>query len=379
MKNVIYALLTVLTVYCMSSCKDMDNTYKELIVPNGLKYPQKPDSLKAFPGYNKMRITWLKAKDPSVVCSKIYWNNYQDSLRVDIPQNKDTIVTDISGLGEGTYTFYVKAFDKYGNSSIPSEVTGTPYGDNYLVSVTDRTIGMAMRDGNRTGTITWNAKTVDLLYSEVRYKVSSGEIKTIRAFPGEKTSVCPDIKPRELFEYRSVFLPPNGIDSVGREWVTSARPFNYEYPRGSWTAASRNGNHNWGSSKGEPKYIFDYDYNTGWHSKVGAPFPQCLVADMKSSLVVDYVNFAQREQVSERYMKDVQVYLTDTPVNPDDPNLLSILSSMTPAAVGRCQGEQVFRLNFPTPQSGRYMVILFPNYLIGGGYISFMELEVYGF
>lgn len=55
----------------------------------------------------------------------------------------------------------------------------------------------------------------------MRYMASPGEIKTIRVdHPDERTLICPEIKPRELFEYRSVFLPPNGIDSVGKVQTT---------------------------------------------------------------------------------------------------------------------------------------------------------------
>lgn len=382
MKKIIYILLIAFVAGAVFSCKNMDDIYKEFIVPNGLKYPQKPDSLKVYGGYNRVRLTWLKAKDPSVVRAEIYWNNYQDTLKVDIDNDQDTIVVDVDNLKEDTYTFYVKTFDNKGNASIPSEVTGTSYGDNYLMGATDRTIASALRDDNKTGIITWNTKSTDLVYSEVRYTTSTGKSEILRVLPEETTVICPDIKPGEFFEYRSVFLPDKGIDSVARDWQTFEKPFMYKYPRGTWTAVSRNGNHSWGGG-GQPYRLFDGNVNHpyGWHSP-GTPLPQCVSVDMKQSQMVDYITIYPPSADLGCYLKDIEIYLTDTFINPDDPNLTTILSSMTPVAKMQYSGSGggSFNIFLPTPLAGRYMTLLFPtNSITWGPYVSVMELEVYGY
>jgi F5/8 type C domain. len=352
----------------------MDGIYEEFIVPNGLKYPQRPDSLKVLAGYNKLRLTWLEAKDPSITHAMIYWNNYLDSLKVDLDNHTDTVVVDIANLAESTYTFYVKTFDRQGNVSIPSEATGTSYGDNYLMGATDRTIASALRDDNRNGTITWNNKTADLVYSEVRYTAFSGETKIVRVLPDENTVVCPDIKPGELFEYRSVFLPPKGIDSVAREWVTYEKPFMYKYPRTEWTAEARNGNHAWGDGGGGQTFLlFDGNVATGWHSRVGAPFPQCVVVDMKKSLAVDHIIIYPPVPANWRYLKDIDIYMSDVPLTPDAPQP----SWGSPKVQTTYPGGESFTINLPAEVSGRYMALVFPNST--SAYISFMELEVYGY
>lgn len=375
MKKIIYLLLIMFAVG--SSCKEMDSTYKEFIVPNGLKYPQMPDSLKVYAGYNKLRLTWLAAKDPSIVRAEVYWNNYYDTLKVSgIQQDQELIVVDVPGLGEGTYTFYVKTFDKDGNASIPSEVTGTSYGDNYIMGAIDRTIASALRDADNKGTITWNTKTTDLVYSEVHYTVSSGQLRTVR-IPADETSLtCPDIKQEEHFEFRSVFLPENGIDSVAREWITYEKPFLYKYPRTGWTAGARNGNHNWGDSGGQPARVLDGDMATGWHSRVGTPLPQCVVVDMKQSLVVDNIIIYPPATVSWRYLNNMEIYMSDTPITPDAPQ------PSWGEAVAQVQypGGDRFSIDFPSAPAGRYMAIVFLDSAAAPNtYISFMELEVYGY
>ncbi|MEA4917843.1 DUF4998 domain-containing protein [Proteiniphilum sp.] len=378
MKKIIYLLLITLITGSISSCKDMDDVYKEFLIPNGLKYPQRPDSLKIFAGYNRLRITWLEAKDPSITHAMIYWNNYQDSLRVNLGDYKDTITVNIENLGESTYTFYIKTFDHQGNISIPSEISGTSYGDNYVMTTTNRTISSAVRDANRKGTITWNAKTSDLVYTEVRYTTSSGEKKIVRALPEEIMLECPDAKPGELFEYRSVFLPKNGIDPIAKEWEEYDNPFAYKPDRSAWTAEARNGNHAWGDGGGgQTSLLFDGNKGTGWHSKVGAPFPQCVVTDMKESVLISYIVIYPPGPANWRYLKDIKIYLTESPIDANDPNITTILDGMTPVASATYGGGDSFRINFPTPSTGRYLTLSFPNST--SQYISFMELEVYGY
>ncbi|MFV0266972.1 MAG: DUF4998 domain-containing protein [Draconibacterium sp.] len=377
MKNIIYLFLVILTIGCFSSCKDMDSVYEEFVVPGGLKYPQKPDSLKVYAGYNKLRLTWLKAKDPSIVQAEIYWNNYHDTLKVDIPESQDVVVVDVDNLNEGTYTFHVKTYDKQGNASIPSEITGTSYGDNFVLSATDRTIASALRDDANNGTITWNAKTTFLVYSEVRYETSSGQKKTLRLFPEEKILKCPDIKVGAFFEYRSVFLPPNGIDSVARGWLTYEKPFIYKFPRTSWTAEARNGNHPWGDGGGgQPALVLDGDLSTGWHSAVGTPLPQCVVVDMKESLVLDNIIIYPPGPVHWRYIDNVEIYLRDEMITPDAPQP----SWGEPVASAKYPGGDSFPISFLTAVKGQYMAIVFVNSKAApNSYMSFMELEVFGY
>ena len=374
MKKTINLLLIIFIIGFISSCKDMDSVYEEFIVPNGLKYSQKPDSLKILAGYNKLRLTWFKAKDPSVKFAHVYWNNYQDSLKVDVTQEGEIIEVDVNNLDEGTYTLYVKTFDKDGNASIPAEVTGTSYGVNYVMGATDRSIESALRDMNKVGTIKWNNKTKDLVYSEIRYKTFSGQEKIVRILPEETILKVPDIKPGELFEYRSVFLPKDGIDSVAREWRTSDKPFAYKYPRTAWTASSRNGNHEWGAEGGEPIKILDGNFNTGFHSRVGAPLPQCVVIDMKESLDVDNIMFYPHETVRFRYMNNIEIYMSDVPLIPDAPQP----SWGLPIIKTQYSGKYPFTMSFQPAAKGQYLAIVFPDSKVET-YISFMEVEVYGY
>ncbi len=369
-------LLYVLSVFVLlSACKDMDSEYKDFIVPNGLTYPQRADSLKIYSGFNKLRLQWLKPKFPGVKYSMVYWNNYVDSLKVDFPDIGDTISVDITNLDETSYSFYIKNFDDQGNASIPVEGTGTPYGENFLIGASDRVYTSALRDDQGKGTITWAVKTPNLVYTEVRYMSSSDVLKTVRISPNETELKIEDIKSGVKFDYRSVFLPPKGIDSIARDWQTSDKPLLYKYPRQTWTVEAKGGNHNWGDGGGgQPYLILDGNTATGWHSNVASALPQVVVVDMKQSLVIDHIAITPPAPANWRYINHVDVYLTDVPITADVPqdNWGSPVVSATYA------NEDSFKINFPEPKKGRYLAIVFKDSK-SNTYISFMELEVYGY
>jgi hypothetical protein len=356
----------------------MDSMYREFIVPSGLKYPQKPDSLKIYAGLNKIRITWLKAKDPTVVRTEIYWNNYQDTLKIDITDTVgDIVAVDMPDLGENTYTFYLRTFDADNNASVTAEISGATYGENYIRSIADRAVVNAVRDSNNFGTIKWRPRTPDLLYSEIRYTTTANNTEVIRVSPAESITECPDVQPKTMFEYRSVFLPTRGIDTVEGKWITHEQPFFLKYARTDWTAAARNGHHNWtDGGGGAPSLIFDGNTATGWYSKADSALPQCLVVDMKRSLSVHHITLSPPNNPDWCYLDSIEIYCSNTPVTPDikqDSWGEAIVGMKYPGPKG-----DSFSVEFPGMPSTQFVVLYFTSSL-SDPHISLMEFEVFGF
>jgi hypothetical protein len=188
MKRIIYLLLIFLGVACiLSSCYDIESTYKDYVVPNGIIYPQKADSLQANPGKYRAEIEWLRGNDPKVVSATIWWNNYADSVTVDVTAYPDTVRYIIDNLLEEDYTFYVKTYDANGNVSILQEVTTTVYGLIYESSLRPREINSI--DGTYLKVeINWAAASIDsaLIRTEIRYVNSSGDT-IVRMIPPDET------------------------------------------------------------------------------------------------------------------------------------------------------------------------------------------------
>jgi hypothetical protein len=151
------------------------------------------------------------------------------------------------------------------------------------------------------------------------------------------------------------------------------------YPciRSGWTAESLGGNHDWGEYLGTPVAVLDGNKNTGWHSNLNTPMPQCLVVDMKASKLLSHIVLYHLPNGLVNnwiYFKTIEVYLSDTPVTPN------VYQSSWGAPAVRYDypgGIDGFRIDFAPNSRGQYMILYFPNSTTNN-YISFTELEVYG-
>jgi hypothetical protein len=155
---------------------------------------------------------------------------------------------------------------------------------------------------------------------------------------------------------------PTLVWAVRDEWSAESR---YGYIDGGW----------YGS--GEPNLLFDGDpEGTGWHATLELDPPYCLVVDMKTSNTVHAVQLQHVQEAIERnwfYINNVQVYLSDTPFDPnDDPS-----ATMTPAATSQWSIEKgnPFTIDLPIAATGQYLILYFLD-SNQGRYIGFTELDV---
>jgi hypothetical protein len=331
------------------------------------------DSTSCRAGYNRILMEFF-IKSLKIETVRVYWNNNEDSIDVHIGSNSGYYSVWLNNLPEDAYLFTLVSFDKKGNRSLKSEVEGFSVGSDFLANVRNRIISSALRDETLTGTITWGDATENLVYSEVRYKTNSGT-RTERISADTTKLICPDIKPGEVFEYRSVFLPANGADSIAGEWMTYDTPFLYKYPRTGWTAEARNGNHPWGAMGGEPDKMFDGLPNTGWHSLATAPLPQCIVVDMKESKKIHHIELLGAQTLDVVFYKHIQVFVSEMPITPDvyQPEWGTPVADveLTPTTL-------LCTIPLAEGSAGRYTVVYFLTSKTNT-YISCMEFDVFGF
>lgn len=238
MKKAALILFTVFVLAGAFSCKKQDEIYKDFVVAGGLRYPQKPDSLRIQSGWNRILVQWLKPVDPSVVRARIFWNTGQDSLDVDLSNPDDTIKVILNDMEENTYSIAVYTYDGKGNRSVASELSGSSYGSAYASSLADRSLVSAGMLTNTVADFTFGSKTSELVYTEIKYKSTSGEYKTVRIPVTEKKVRIMDLDNSEPCSYRSVFLPKGGIDYIEKEWTESEGPLPEDVlvlPKGPWT------------------------------------------------------------------------------------------------------------------------------------------------
>jgi hypothetical protein len=372
MKKLIYWIIVAFVVGTFSSCKDGDEVYQDFVVPNGLIYPQKADSLRFYSGINRAILEWLAPVDPQVKSAKVFWHNYTDSLDVAMPSDSKYVNTLIENLEEGPYTFYVVTYDDDGNKSIPVDVTGIVIGESYVLGFVNRPIASAVGNGEN-GQVNWSPALdmADLAYSEVRYKTNSGGTNTVRILPEELSVACPDIKRNELFEYRSVFIPKDCLDAFELEWETFAYPFLFKHPKAGWTVAANSTYFGWtDGGGGYPYLVVDNDLTTAWHSALNAQPPHCLVIDMQEQQSIFRLEITSR--YPWLYGKTIQIYLSDTSITPGAYNA----SWGSPVAEGLFEGKVSWSAILPADTQGRYLVAYYPDSATPP-YMNCAEVDIY--
>ena len=152
------------------SCKKMDDTYKDFIVPGGITYIGKADSVHSFAGRNRVKITWLRGTDSKAVAAVIYWNNKQDSVEVPITVTDpmDTVVALLDNLPEKTYNFTIYTKDADGHYSIGVDLLGETYDTEYESTLLTRGIQSItpLEDGS---SINWYPSDTSSFVTEVNY------------------------------------------------------------------------------------------------------------------------------------------------------------------------------------------------------------------
>lgn len=225
--NDLFIYILFLTIPLLNSCESLEDTYKEFTESGEITYIGKADSIKTRGGRNRIELSWLLLSDPKVSNYKIFWNNQNDFVedRVVKTSQVDTVKHIIEGIDEGEYQFDIYLYDDDGNSSIRSSVRGVVYGEDYERSLLNRTFTYMSRE-NEDLIIEWMATESDVLYTELEYKNTSGEIVNKIIESTNNVITLTDFPVGGEFTYRTVFIPePTSLDhfysaySVGNERV----------------------------------------------------------------------------------------------------------------------------------------------------------------
>ena len=226
MNNKILIFVSLIIALGFTSCKDQDGIYKEWVIPGGIVYPEKTNGLTGYAGHNRVMLEWVAPKDPSVQKAIISWNSGDQSMEINYADyaGQDTIKVYIPELEERSYTFSIKNYDDKGNISMTSEVSKAPYAANWLASCSERSIE-SVEVLNGIGYVQTGFTTDNMVYTEYRYVTSDGETVILDEKQiNDRTVQLPDAKPGTRLEYRSYYVPTEGLDTICNEWRKYSKP-----------------------------------------------------------------------------------------------------------------------------------------------------------
>ncbi|MDD6506497.1 MAG: DUF4998 domain-containing protein [Prevotellaceae bacterium] len=290
MNNKILLFVSLIIALGFSSCKDQDDIYKEWVVPGGRVYPEKTNGLAVYAGHNRVLLKWVAPKDPSVEKAVISWSAGDESLVLNYADyaGEDTIELSIDNLEERTYTFEIKNYDDKGNESMSSEVSKAPYASNWLASLSERTIESAEVVGDEA-TVTTGFMTDNMVYTEYRYVTTDDETVTLEEKQTNESREVklPNAKPGKRFEYRSYYVPTEGVDTICNEWRKSPTPIAGLLDKSGFIATATDTRSGY-----SPMGIFDGvdNNNTGSWRSGNTTYPKFIFIDLnKDSYILNRI------------------------------------------------------------------------------------------
>ena len=280
----------------------MDDTYRHFLEGGKIKYAGKADSVEVIPGYNRLALTWHKSSDPSVSRAKIYWNNRNDSMEVNIDRTQDLITVPLENMPEGNYSFEIATFDDEGNRSVVVETTGRSFGTVYQSTLLTRIVESTNWLAENVLSVRFAPVTDStLVNTEFIYEAEPDITGTMIITP-DMDSVVIENFPRGQLKYRSTFMPhPRALDTfISRYDSVYVKGLPIELDKSEWTITASSFDNRSGSSYRPPIHLLDNNPATIWVNQIGAAFtyPHWVEVDMQEIIEIEGITLQPRQNDS---------------------------------------------------------------------------------
>jgi hypothetical protein len=196
-------------------CSRMDD-YKKYLADGPIIYTGRVDSVKTYPGNNRIQLTMLLLSDPKITKVKVYWNNRSDSSVQNITRSSgvDTVKFMLTNMVEASYNFEIYTYDNAGHSSVLVTADGQVYGQNYINSLFNRSIRSITYKNKDSTFVKWFGPSLQTLGQQINYTDSLGVFRNVYAPQQDTMTLLYRIKKNSFFNYRTLYKPdPNAIDT----------------------------------------------------------------------------------------------------------------------------------------------------------------------
>lgn len=218
--------------FILSSCNKMDDIQRKYAEREEVVYLGKVDSIQSFPGVNRTKLTWYMSSDPRIDRTIIYWNLRRDSIvkefnRTQPGVKKDSIL--INNLPEGTTLFEFRNVNNEGETSLYSSISANIWGSAFANGLNARKITEFDFDYGQSLynlTLSPTAAGDSVVYSQIIYTNKHGEENSVRI---ERDTIATVVELADFpdggeLRYRTVFFPPQGIDTVYNDYTIFKAP-----------------------------------------------------------------------------------------------------------------------------------------------------------
>lgn len=222
--------LIIFIVINLSSCDKMDDIQKVYADKAEKVYLGKVDSISYYPGFGRAKLVWQINADPKIGSTIIYWNNRRDSVVKEFSRSNSGIQKDsliLEDLPEGSSLIEFRNINDRGETSLFSSVTVTAWGSRFAEGLRARVLNSFDYDYGQLEyhlSLTPSAIGDSIVYSEIAYTTKQGSLITTRIDRTEDSIVLADFPDGGTFRFRTIFYPPEGIDTVRSEYLTYKAP-----------------------------------------------------------------------------------------------------------------------------------------------------------
>lgn len=335
-KNVfklIGCIVGFITLFGTQSCSDMSELSDRFLDDGSIVYAAKVDSVSAHPGDGRIEME-IFIKTQRIDYVRIYWNDKADYKDVVVNNQPGTYNVSFE-MDESSYVFNLISVDKYGNESLPVEVSSEVFGDNFRQTISNRLVRKASYDVvNKTLSLNWSSITNFGVANEIIYTNTSGkEVAKKVAFEETVTELADWAFG---LKYRTLSLPdPLAVDTFYTSYDQVSR---VSLDKNTWTMLSFSSQVN-ASSENRAQNVINDIYTDRWHSAANG-YPGWIVIDFGGE--VDVKAFGVTPSVYDIGSKDVDVRFPTTvrfEVSMDNVNWTS-LGDFT--SINTRPGEQIF-------------------------------------
>jgi hypothetical protein len=210
----------------VTTCDDMNSIHQKYYDRGMTIYTGAVDSLRVFPGFERVRLAWQLTADPRVTRTIIYWNQRADSVVVPVNRTQSGIIPMsyyIPNMPERDYVFELITRDNYGHFSMPQEVVTTVFGEVHRGALRNRSVASIMRQPEGT-IITWDPiASQDVQYVTVSYEIN-GEQISVRVENGDIQTILTGLNAGDRISVATTYLHENALDPM------TSRPVSYVIP-----------------------------------------------------------------------------------------------------------------------------------------------------
>lgn len=223
----ICSLAFVVGIMVCVGCDEMNSLHQKYLDEGEKIHAAQIDSSLIRSGYKRQRLD-LFFMAQRIERGKITWNFERDSLEIDFPApGLAPFSVVIPDLSEGDYTYKLTTYDKFGNPSIPLEMVGKVYGENYQNGLVNKRIESMTteHDGSEVVTILKWRRAENAVGVKMTYANREGKEVTVFIPEKEEETILTDNVIGGKFSYSTLFLPDTAcIDTIAASIKTMDFP-----------------------------------------------------------------------------------------------------------------------------------------------------------